>query len=137
MTKWIRPQFDEAYPKSQGRLKLVCGWGCPSERYEFVNFDDYSQDMETQNSCSKPQTSKVCTVVIARNPTSSRVVILQRDLTTNERSSWSQMDINGLQSTYERNIVQYTIISTIYYTVCLHIYIYIHIYHIMIPTCTL
>ena len=37
-------------------MDLVGGFN-PSETYEFVSWDDYSQYMETKKTCSKPPTS--------------------------------------------------------------------------------
>ena len=52
------PEFVSIESNGYQYPKLVGGWAYPSEKYECVNWDDYSQYMEKEKSCSKPSTSK-------------------------------------------------------------------------------
>ena len=51
-------------------LYLHTGWWLtyPSEKYEFVSWDDYSQYMENLSKCSKPPTSIYCHISTLHNP---------------------------------------------------------------------
>jgi hypothetical protein len=51
MKKW-----DDVYQDWNNINYLVGDWAYPSEKYEFVSWDDYSQYMENKT-CSKPPTS--------------------------------------------------------------------------------